>query len=58
MAIEVIHILPTETTPEVILDPEGFIKIKGRALGLNRKEVPDQIERWIATYRNCPAEIT
>jgi hypothetical protein len=58
MCLEVIHILPTETTPEIILDPEGFIKIKGRALGLNKKEVPDLIKSWIETYRNCPVEIT
>ena len=53
-----LHILPTDNTPEVILNPEGIIKIKGRALVVNNTEVPEQIMNWIDEYLSIPAETT
>jgi hypothetical protein len=37
MIIDEVHILPTDSTPEVLLNPEGIIKINGRALTVNTK---------------------
>jgi len=58
MIINEVHILPTEKTPEVLLNPEGIIKIKGRGLMVNKTEVSEQIKNWINAYLNNPAEIT
>jgi hypothetical protein len=53
-----IHILPTDKTPEVILNPEGIIMIKGRGLTVNKTEVSRQILNWIDGYFKDLAEIT
>jgi hypothetical protein len=53
-----IHILPTYNTPEVILNPEGIIKIKGKALFANKTDIPEQIMNWIDNYLIDPAETT
>jgi len=58
MLISYSHILPTDKTPEVILDPRGIIKIKGRALIVNKTTVPEQIMDWIDAYLRNPAEST
>jgi len=55
---EKIHILPTNKTPEVLLDPEGIIKIKGRAIDESRRNDPEQIMNWIDAYLLNPAEVT
>lgn len=53
-----LHILPTYNTPEVILNPEGIIKIKGKALFANKTDIPEQIMNWIDNYLIDPAETT
>ncbi len=53
-----VHILPTGNTPEFLLNPDGIIKIKGRALLSNKIEFNEQIMNWIDEYINDPAEIT
>jgi hypothetical protein len=58
MIIEEVHILPTDNTPEILLNPEGIIKIKGRALTVNTTEVPKQILNWLDAYLINPAETT
>jgi hypothetical protein len=58
MITDEVHILPTKKTPEVILNPEGFIKIKGRAIDESRAGVPEQIVKWIDAYLLEPAEST
>jgi hypothetical protein len=58
MTIGEVHILPSDKTPEVLLNPEGTIKIRGRGLTVNRNEVPDQILSWIDIYLKNPAEVT
>jgi hypothetical protein len=56
---EKIHILPTDKTPEVLLDPEGIIKIKGRAIDETRSTmIPEQILGWVDSYYLNPQEIT
>jgi hypothetical protein len=52
------HLLSTDTTPEVLFDPAGIIKVKGRALVVNNTEVPDEMMKWIDAYLDDPPEIT
>ena len=58
MILDSVHILPTDKTPEVYLNPEGTIKIKGRGLTINRTELPEVIMDWIGKYLLEPADIT
>jgi hypothetical protein len=53
-----VHILPTDINPELILDPEGIITIKGRYLVLNPTDVPVQLVSWIDAYLRNPADST
>jgi Domain of unknown function (DUF1987). len=53
-----IHILPTSTTPEIILNPKGIIKIKGRAIDERRANMSTQIKEWIDAYVLDPPEST
>lgn len=56
--MEKVHILPTGTTPEYLLDPSGIIKIKGRAIDESRRNAPEQINEWIEEYILNPADKT
>jgi hypothetical protein len=58
MKIEVVHILPTDKTPEVLLNPAGIIKITGRAIDESKTKFSDQIKIWIDAYLLNPAEST
>lgn len=58
MPVSKIHILPTKDTPEVILNPEGIIKISGRGMSIKKVEVAEEIMNWINEYLKSPAEIT
>ena len=58
MKIDEVHILPTNTTPEFVLNPKGFIKIKGRAIDESRANIAPQIKDWIDEYVLDPAEVT
>jgi hypothetical protein len=58
LAQEIIHILPTYKTPEVLLDPHGTVKIKGRLIDESRTKGPDQILTWIDAYLLNPAKVT
>ena len=58
MGIEKVQILPTDNSPEVILNPEGIIKIKGRGMVVNKTSVPEQINNWLDAYLLNPAETT
>jgi hypothetical protein len=51
-------ILSTKDTPEIILNPEGIITIRGRSMNGNFAELGGQIEDWIDKYLNSPAELT
>ncbi len=48
----------TESTPEVVLDPNGVIRIKGRSMAKNAAGFYSQIEKWIDLYINNPADLT
>jgi len=58
MGISKIHILPTDSTPEIILDPEGVIKIKGRGKALDNSVNFKKVMDWLDAYLQNPAEIT
>jgi hypothetical protein len=58
MAAGKLHILPTGNTPEFLLNSDGIIKIKGRALAGNNSEEFQSIMNWIDEYLKNPAEIT
>jgi hypothetical protein len=52
------HILPTDKTPEVILDEEGMLSIKGRAMALNRTAPSEKLLDCIDKYLQNPARTT
>lgn len=58
MKLELVQILPTNKTPEVLLNPEGIIKIRGRAIDESRTKFSEQIMEWIDTYILNPPELT
>ncbi len=58
MSIAAVHILPTNKTPEVFLNPEGNIKIMGRAIDESRTKFSEQILLWIDSYLLKPAGTT
>ena len=51
-------ISPTNNTPEVILDPKGTIKLRGRSMSGNVSEFFKQIEDWVDEYICDPADLT
>lgn len=58
MRPEFLHIHPTDKTPEVIMNPDGIIWVKGKALVENRTKIPDEIENWIRLYIKDPSDTT
>lgn len=52
------EILPTGNTPYFLLDPEGFIKIKGKGMVINETNNLKTIYAWIDLYVKNPAEVT
>ena len=58
MALNEVVIPPTKTTPEITLDPNGTIKIKGRAIDESRDKAPEEMTEWIDAYTLDPAEQT
>ncbi len=56
--MEKVHILPTNKTPEILLNPSGQIKIKGRAIDESRSGIPEQMMTWIDSYVQKPADST
>lgn len=58
MIMEEVHILASDKTPEIFLDPEGTIRIKGRGISAMSSEPTDRILKWIDLYVSNPAEVT
>ncbi|HLP74281.1 MAG TPA: DUF1987 domain-containing protein [Bacteroidales bacterium] len=48
----------TKNTPEVLLHPDGVIRIKGRSIHENATEFYYPVESWISTYIESPADMT
>jgi len=51
-------ILSTKGTPEISLNPNGIIEIRGRSMNGNVTEFTNKIEEWVDKYVNDPAETT
>ena len=49
---------PTDCTPEVILDPQGIIKITGRMIPVNADKFFKPIDEWLKEYFSNPAHTT
>jgi hypothetical protein len=58
MLLTSVDIAPTKNTPEVVLNPDGFIKIIGRSMNANVIEFSKQIEDWIDSYICTPVDLT
>jgi SiaC family regulatory phosphoprotein len=56
--MEELRIAPTKNTPEVVLNPEGIIKIRGRSIHENATDFFEPIESWVTAYIHSPAEMT
>lgn len=56
--MDVLRIAPTKNTPEIILNPEGIIKIRGRSIHENVTDFFAPVEDWISDYILAPAEVT
>ena len=53
-----LRIAPTKNSPEIILSPEGMLKIMGRSIHENVAEFFAPVDNWITDYIEVPAEIT
>jgi hypothetical protein len=58
MKIDSLHILPSSNTPEVLLNPEGNLKITGRAIDESKTKYSEQLMSWVDSYLLNPAEKT
>ncbi len=56
--MEELRISATKNTPDVLLNPEGVIRIRGRSIHENVPEFFGPIENWVSEYIKNPAEIT
>jgi len=52
------RILPTKDSPEIILNPDGNIKIRGRIMKGDYPEAFYQLEEWVNNYISDPADVT
>lgn len=56
--MEELLISPTKNTPEIVLNPQGIIRFKGRSIHEDVTRFFEPVERWINGYVNEPAELT
>jgi hypothetical protein len=56
--MEELKIFSTRKTPEIVLSPEGMIRIKGRSIPEDVSDFFTPIEDWLTEYIVSPAEIT
>jgi hypothetical protein len=52
------RIKPTSSTPEIILNPDGYMAIRGRSISGEVKNLPAEVEIWLGKYLEAPGEIT
>jgi hypothetical protein len=53
-----LRILPTKSSPDIILRPDGIVKITGRSIQEDVADFFAPVEKWIADYIEMPAELT
>jgi hypothetical protein len=56
--VKEVKILPTKNSPEVILNSDGIIKIRGRSIQENVAEFFEPVDDWITEYVKEPADVT
>jgi hypothetical protein len=56
--VEELKLVPTKNTPEIFLNPEGIIRIKGRSIHENVTDFFSPVEDWITQYILNPASVT
>ena len=56
--VKKISISATSKTPEISLNPEGIIQIRGRSLSGEVKELPPEVENWLENYLMDPCDVT
>lgn len=56
--MEELRLKATKNTPEVLLSPEGLIRIRGRSIHENVTEFFGPVEEWVSEYIKLPAAIT
>jgi hypothetical protein len=53
-----LKISPTKNSPEIVLNPDGNLKIKGRSIHENVADFFTPVEKWITEYIENPADLT
>jgi SiaC family regulatory phosphoprotein len=53
-----LRISPTKNSPEILLNPNGMIKILGRSIHENVTEFFAPVEDWVEKYIEVPADVT
>ena len=56
--MQVLKIQHTKNSPEILLDPAGTIRIKGRSIHENAAEFFEPVDDWITNYVKDPADLT
>jgi len=56
--MEELKISPTKNTPEILLNPEGIIRIRGRSIHENVIDFFAPVEDWLTQYIINPADTT
>ncbi len=56
--MEELRFSSTRNSPEIILNPDGFIKIIGRSIHENVAEFFAPVEDWVSEYIKAPADTT
>ena len=52
------RIQPTKNSPEIIMTPDGIIKIRGRSIHENVTEFFKPVSAWVDEYIKDPADCT
>lgn len=53
-----LRLTATKNTPEIMLNPEGVIRIRGRSIHENVTEFFKPVENWISEYIKEPQDTT
>lgn len=54
--MEELRIEPGKNTPDIVLNPSGFIRISGRSIHENAEEFYDPVVKWVNNYVKNPAD--
>jgi len=53
-----LRIAATKSTPEIELNPDGMIRMRGRAIHENMISFFKPVEEWVNEYIKVPADVT